>query len=71
MTGCTTPGDALLSFEALEEGVLIKRYKRFLADVELSSGEVITAHCANTGPMTGVLIPGQRVRLRHAPSPKR
>ena len=71
MTGCTTPGDALLSFEALEEGVLIKRYKRFLADVELSNGEVITAHCANTGPMTGVLIPGQRVRLRHAPSPKR
>ena len=71
MTGCTTPGDALLSFEPLEEGVLIKRYKRFLADVELSSGEVITAHCANTGPMTGVLIPGQRVRLRHAPSPKR
>ena len=71
MTGCTTHGDALLSFEALEEGVLIKRYKRFLADVELSSGEVITAHCANTGPMTGVLIPGQRVRLRHAPSPKR
>ena len=71
MTGCTTPGDALLSFEPLEEGVLIKRYKRFLADVELSNGEVITAHCANTGPMTGVLIPGQRVRLRHAPSPKR
>ena len=71
MTGCTTPGDALLSFEELQEGVLIKRYKRFLADVELSSGEVITAHCANTGPMTGVLIPGQRVRLRHAPSPKR
>ena len=71
MTGCTTPGDALLSFKALEEGVLIKRYKRFLADVKLSSGEVITAHCANTGPMTGVLIPGQRVRVRHAPSPKR
>ena len=71
MTGLVSPGDALLSFEPLEEGVLIKRYKRFLADVELSSGEVVTAHCANTGPMTGVLIPGQRVRLRHAPSPKR
>ena len=71
MTGCTTSGDTLISFEPLEEGVLIKRYKRFLTDVELSSGEVITAHCANTGPMTGVLIPGQLVRLRHAPSPKR
>ena len=71
MTGLPSPGDALLRFEPLTEGVLLKRYKRFLADVELSSGEIVTAHCANTGPMTGVLIPGQRVRLRHAPSPKR
>ena len=71
MTGLPSPGDALLRFEPLTEGVLLKRYKRFLADVELSSGETVTAHCANTGPMTGVLIPGQRVRLRHAPSPKR
>ena len=61
----------LLSFEPLHEGVLIKRYKRFLADVKLDSGELVTAHCANTGPMKGVLIPRQRVRLRHAPSPKR
>ena len=71
MTGLPSPGDALLRFEPLTEGVLLKRYKRFLADVELSSGETVTAHCANTGPMTGVLIPGQRVRLRYAPSPKR
>ena len=71
MTGLPSPGDALLRFEPLTEGVLLKRYKRFLADVELSSGETVTAHCANTGPMTGVLIPGQKVRLRHAPSPKR
>lgn len=71
MTGLPSPGDALLTFEALAEGQLIRRYKRFLADVELSDGEVITAHCANTGPMTGVLTPGQRVRVRHAPSPKR
>lgn len=71
MTGLPSPGDALLTFNALAEGQLIRRYKRFLADVELSDGEVITAHCANTGPMTGVLTSGQRVRVRHAPSPKR
>ena len=61
----------LLSFEPLTEGVLIKRYKRFLADIELEDGTVVTAHCANTGPMTGVLHPGGKVRLRYAPSPKR
>ena len=61
----------VLTLEDLHEGVLLKRYKRFLADVELSSGEVVTAHCANTGPMTGVLQVGGRVRLRHAPSPTR
>ena len=64
-------GTPLLSFEPLTEGILIKRYKRFLADIELKDGSCVTAHCANTGPMTGVLIPGQRVRLRHAPSPTR
>jgi len=61
----------VLTLEPLQEGVLLKRYKRFLADVELESGEVVTAHCANTGPMTGVLHVGGRVRLRHAPSPTR
>jgi sugar fermentation stimulation protein A len=55
----------------LVEGVLLKRYKRFLADVELPDGDVVTAHCPNTGPMTGVLHPGGKVRLRHDPSPSR
>ncbi|KZR86682.1 DNA/RNA nuclease SfsA [Synechococcus sp. MIT S9508] len=64
-------GTPLLEFTPLTEGVLIKRYKRFLADVELKDGSVVTAHCANTGPMTGVLHPGGRVRMRYAPSPKR
>ena len=61
----------VLALEDLHEGVLLKRYKRFLADVELGNGEVVTAHCANTGPMTGVLHVGGRVRLRYAPSPTR
>jgi len=61
----------VLSLGPLVEGTLVKRYKRFLADIELENGELVTAHCANTGPMTGVLHPGGRVRLRHAPSPSR
>ena len=61
----------IIKFPSLIEGILIKRYKRFLADVELENGEVVTAHCANTGPMKGVLWPGGRVRLKYAPSPKR
>jgi len=64
-------GKTILKFQPLQEGVLIKRYKRFLADVELDDGEIVTAHCANTGPMKGVLLPGGRVRLNYCPSPKR
>ena len=61
----------MLNVGPLVEGVLIRRYKRFLADVELENGSEVTAHCPNTGPMTGVLHPGGRVRLRHDPSPTR
>ncbi len=61
----------LISFPSLEEGILVKRYKRFLADVELKGGKIVTAHCANTGPMKSVLKSGARVRLRYSPSPKR
>ena len=50
---------------------MLFRSKRFLAEVELEGGELVTVHCPNTGPMTGVLRPGGRVRLRHAPAPTR
>ncbi|MGF1522453.1 MAG: DNA/RNA nuclease SfsA [Leptolyngbyaceae cyanobacterium] len=55
----------------LYPGILVKRYKRFFADIELASGEVITAHCPNTGPMTGVCHAGGQVMVSHNPSPKR
>ena len=63
--------DRIIEFDPLIEGVLIKRYKRFLADVKLETGEIVTAHCANTGPMRGLLSEGAKVRISISPSPKR
>ena len=52
--------DRIIDFDPLIEGVLIKRYKRFLADIKLESGEVVTAHCANTGPCLLYTSPSPR-----------
>jgi len=52
-------------------GKLIKRYKRFLADVELENGEVVTAHCANSGSMLECKEPGSEVWLSPATNPNR
>lgn len=63
--------DFIYRYPTLYPGTLVKRYKRFFADVKLDSGEIVTAHCPNTGPMKGVYIPGNRVQLSKTDNPKR
>lgn len=55
----------------LIEGILVQRYKRFLADVRLSTGEIVLAHCANSGSMLSVNEPGSKVWLSPAADPLR
>lgn len=57
--------------EHLTQGRLVRRYKRFLADVQLADGQVVTAHCANTGSMLGCAEPGSLVCLSPARDPAR
>lgn len=55
----------------LIHGKLVKRYKRFMADVELADGSVVTAHCANSGSMLSVNEPGADVWISPATNPDR
>ncbi len=56
---------------SLQRGKLIKRYKRFLSDVELSTGEVVQAHCPNSGSMKGLCDPGVSIWVNYVEDPKR
>jgi sugar fermentation stimulation protein A len=67
----TTISNFFYSYPPLISGILLKRYKRFFADIELASGEIITAHCPNTGPMIGVSTPGSLVQVSKHDNPKR
>ena len=55
----------------LQPGRLLRRYKRFLADIELAGGETVTASCPNTGSMLGLTDPGATVWLSRSESPTR
>ncbi len=55
----------------LEEGRLVKRYKRFFADIECADGSIVTAHCANTGSMLNCMADGARVWFSRNDDPKR
>lgn len=61
----------MLDYPMLVPGTLLKRYKRFLADIRLDDGSEVVAHCPNTGSMKAVNVPGCRVWLSPSDNPKR
>ncbi len=61
-----------MKFDHPISGKFVKRYKRFMADIQLDGcAEVVTAHCANSGKMKDILIPDSPVILSKSPNPDR
>jgi sugar fermentation stimulation protein A len=69
-TRISTPSKDL-AWPELIPGILVKRYKRFMADVKLADGELVTAHCPNSGSMQECCEPGRPVYLSFHDNPKR
>ena len=66
----STPSKGM-AWPELIPGTLVKRHKRFMADVKLADGEVVTAHCPNSGSMRECCEPGRPVYLSFHDNPKR
>ena len=66
-----TEGQRGLSWPELLRGTLVKRYKRFLADVDMDNGSRVTAHCPNSGTMRACSEPGRPVYLSFHDNPRR
>lgn len=71
MTGCKPPQDPGLIWPEFVHGTLVRRYKRFLAEVQLDDGRLVTAHCPNSGSMLGCSEAGRPVYLSRQANPKR
>lgn len=61
----------LYQYPSLQSGVLLRRYQRFFADIQLDNGEKIVAHCPNTGAMTGLCEVGAPVMVSASNNPQR
>lgn len=66
-----SPSPFQLAWPELTRGTLVRRYKRFLADVILENGETVVAHCPNSGSMAECSLPGRPVFISRSDDPKR